>query len=93
MTHRNNQIDLVAALAQEIIRNPNSTDERREWASNKLLYIAKIRTTQRRDLRCKTLQAKLDRALARIAELEAALPKPEQQFNSLRQKLGLPATG
>ena len=79
-----NSIDIAMALQKEILANKDASQERRDKAAMRLINIARIQAIQRRDVRLRRLQKKLDAALARIAELEAQLPKQEQ-FRTLRE--------
>ena len=81
---KNNSIDLAMQLYKEILSNPEASAERKDQAAYRLAHIARTRAIQRRDVRVKRLAAKLDKALASIAELETQLAYKPQVFTSLR---------
>ncbi|MGA7379695.1 MAG: hypothetical protein WBX03_02495 [Terriglobales bacterium] len=92
MAHKNNTVDVAKEHAEYVLRDPAAPQERKDKAAGRLIRIAQVKATQRRDVRLRRLQAKLDIALARITELEAQAPKQER-FNTLRDQLGLPPVG
>ena len=68
----------------EVLKNPNATQADKNSAAAGLVHLEDLRNKYRRDNRIKRLQRQLSAALARIVELEAALPKREQ-FRTVRE--------